>query len=92
MFGYILELVFLVGFICYEATLAEKISDLIDENYDIKATCSKCKELNSNLEKENKLLKEEITALKAENKAAKKTKVKSVDDLPKTEKVKKTKK
>lgn len=92
MFGYILALVFLVGLICYAATSTGKISDLIDENDDIKATCSKYKELNSNLEKENKLLKEEITTLKAEKKVAKKTKVKSVDDLPKTEKVKKTKK
>ena len=92
MFGYILALVFLVGLICYAATSTGKISNLVDENDDIKATCFKYKELNSNLEKENKLLKEEITTLKAEKKVAKKTKVKSVDDLPKTEKVKKTKK
>lgn len=92
MFGYILALVFLVGLICYAATSTGKISDLIDENEKLETTCSKYKELNSNLEKENKLLKEEITTLKAEKKVAKKTKVKSVDDLPKTEKVKKTKK
>ena len=89
MFGYILALVFLVSLICYAATSTGKISDLLYENDDIKTKCSKYKELNSNLEKENKLLKEEITALKAEKKVAKKTKVKSVDDLPKTEKVKK---